>query len=423
MRRTLSKQDWSAVSASWGLALILCGQVLGWELRGVASAGKNIIFPAIPIIVGLALLIRPSWLFRARLTADPMLLAAPLLLLLVPCAVISLVNPELLREQLLYLVMLCCLTVLIALHERRDFVQLPFAIMMIGGCGCLISLGELAVTPMRDFVRLAVAGNDNPMAMATNGTFTALAAIVVGFSSGGNRLRVGAAAAMAFLAGLVNVVLSLTRSEIVAVGLCLAIYAMLRLRIERPPHQSTLRRSLGFCGFAVLMLISVPITAAAVFSPAFLASMLGFVHDRLGTFVALAGGSGNLDTSSSLHSYFLQYNWAHLDAFGHGIMDQSQRQGAGIYAHNAYVQSVYDFGIIGGLCFTLLGLVLPLSLVVLRLAAGPLSPTEGLVTLFFVRVLVDRVSHGTPYDWVPWLSTLLIYLWFQPRAGLAFRPS
>ena len=418
--RAVSRKNWPAVWASWGLALILCGQVLGWELRGAAAAEKNILFPAIPIFIGLIFLVRPSWLFRARLSADPMLLAAPLLLLLLPCAVISLVNTELLREQLAYLLMLCCLTVLIGLHERRDFDQLPLAIVVVGGCGCLISLAELATTPMRDFVRLAVAGNNNPMAMATNGTFTTLAAVVVGFSSGRNRLWVGAGAALAFVAGLINVVLSLTRSEIVAVLLCLTFYMALRRHIVRPLHQPTFRRSLGFWAFTALTLVSIPAAAAALFSPAFLASMLGFVQDRLGNFLVLATGGGHLDTSSSLHTYFLQYNWAHLDALGHGIMDQTQRQGAGIYAHNAYIQAVYDFGIVGGLCFTVLGLVLPLSLIVLRMASGPLSATEGLVTLFFVRVLIDRVSHGTPYDWVPWLSTLLIYLWFQPRTGLAF---
>jgi hypothetical protein len=408
-----------AACCAWGLALILCGQQVAWAVRGYTNLPDSAIFPAIPVVLGTLLMVRSHWLFESELQTSPVLVAIPSLLAFLPIAILSLIDVHGLADQFAYMLILCGLTLFVALNKNESFDGLPIALMIVGSVGCALAVIDLTSSPLQYAVRLGVGGNENPLATATNGSITACAALVVGFSGGKDRWGLGVLAAVAFALGLSNVLLSVTQSQILAIIGCVILFVLfLRGRIARDRSSQAQRRkrALSFVATIAVISLCIPIVISATVDPRFIDAMQDYAGSRLTSLMSISEkSSSGQDSSLSLHLYMMDYTWAHLNILGHGMMAQSRRFGEGVYAHMVYLQAIYDFGILGGLLLLIVAAVIPSAIIVLRAAAGPITSTQALVILLFVASQADRVTHGTPYFWPQWPPTMLVYVLFMPR--------
>jgi hypothetical protein len=409
------KSAWETFACSVGIALMLCGQQVAWAVRGYTSLSHSVIFPAIPILIGTGLLVRARWIFGSRITAGPISVAAPILLIFLPAVALSLIDTTFLVEQLTYMAILCVIMLFASMNSSNSFDHIPYYVMAIGGIGCLLADVEFIRAPLQNAARLGLAGNENPLSTALNGSTTAIAALVVGLSSNKNRAWLGVLSVAVFCVGASNVLLSVTRSQIVSVALCIMLFLFfLRGRIHPTcgsPLKWKSRQGLAFIAAAVGGGLAIPSIMGTLFNAKFLSTMITFALER---FLPLLMADAK-DGSLSAHKYLMDYNWQHLDAIGHGMMAMAFRFGAGLYAHMDYLEAMYDFGIVGGLIFAIIAAVFPIAIIVIRLVQGPITMVQGMLILMFVSSQIDMMSHGTPYSWTQWQATILIYVLFVPR--------
>jgi hypothetical protein len=177
------------------------------------------------------------------------------------------------------------------------------------------------------------------------------------------------------------------------------------------PLQWKSRQSLAFIAAAIGGGLAIPSIMDTFFNARFISTMITFIWQR---FLPLLL-SNTKDLSLSGRDYLIGYNWQNLDAIGHGMMAMSFRFGTGIYAHMDYLEAIYDFGIFGGLIFSLVAAVFPIAIIVVRLMSGPITMVQGMLILMFISSQIDMMSHGTPYSWTQWQATILIYVLFVPR--------
>jgi hypothetical protein len=310
------------------------------------------------------------------------------------------------------------LALLVALHGNEAFDELPLALLLLGTLGNVLALANLVASPVNFAIRLGLAGNENPLAVGQIGSILVYAALVIGLASGKNRWWVGAVSAVCFVLGFLSVLLSVVRSEIISV-LLVSLFYVLWLRrwvgsIKRK-LTSGATRNLGFAVTFVGIVVAIPAVIGTLFSLKFITAMIAFVGLRFGALSDVVGGKISNDVSLSLHEEYFRYGWQHLDVVGHGIDVMSYRFGSGIYPHMNYLQSVLDFGVIGGIVYALVAAVFPAAILVLRITSGPLKPVEGLIVLLFLDAQAQMMTHGTPYSWQPWLPIMLVYLLFVPR--------
>ena len=106
---------------------------------------------------------------------------------------------------------------------------------------------------------------------------------------------------------------------------------------------------------------------------------------------------------------------------GKGISAQIRANKDGVelavYPHFTYLQAVYDLGIVGGLLFALLHLVVPLWLIWRRLKIGSLDWASAFAILFYAFAHIDHLTHGTPYAWFTTMPIALLFV-ILPREGM-----
>lgn len=409
------KAEWPAIACSLGFALAMCGQMTAWALRGYTPFAKSIVFPAVPVLIALVLLVRSRWFVKAQFAVDKTFVLFPVLLLFFPFTALEFIDPIQNKEAVVYQAYLCILTILVGLNKREDFEHIPIATLIVGTIGCVAPLAEFLSSPIAALGRMSVAGSGNPLAVATNGSLTFYAALVVGTWSGKNSTITGFLAALAAALGASNVILSGTRSGMLAIAVSIPIFALLHLLAKRRASavERSHRRNISF--FLTLLLIGavLPGIVTTVIAPQMLNGILKTVLSRVDS-LAMLSSAGPHETSASVHANLMKYNWDNLDFWGHGINAQSVHQGDGIYAHNIFLQAFYDLGFVGGLVVLVAGIVIPVALIVLRWRRFGITGLESFIILAYANSQFDFNFHGTPYSWGQWLPPVLIYTLFPP---------
>jgi hypothetical protein len=414
MDNSLLRMSWRSFSSALGLALVIDGRLLGWILRWSVGLSQGAIFTVLPMAVGLLLLIDPRWIRGANLRVSPLNLAAPTLLMIFPIVAVSLEDLGRLAPQSGYLLLLCPIALCVALKDAQDFAELPFAVMIVGLLGELGPYFQLAIQGAGKVVegRVGAVGADGILVLADVGVITAFSALVVSGTRGKQSWPIGTIAAFAFAIGVAGVFISVTRSAMLSLLLCVLAYLLiLRGRITTPSRERK-AKSWAFGIILTALAIAAPLILSAVVGDKLFDFLSHWAVQRVqGTLDFFENTSRAVDGSSVAHLALMQYNWDHAAVFGHGMMAMSNTYGEGVYAHESHLQAAYDLGLIVAIAYFLLTAIIPGSFIVLRLLAGPISGTDALTMLWFLTVKIDgELFHSGPYNWDIWMSTLLVFV-------------
>ena len=415
--------------SSLGLATVLAGQPIAWTVRGIVGGGKNPVYPIVAILLGFALLVRVDWFRRPVFYPAPRLVGAIVLLWLVPLAALSLLAPADIGLDGAYAVFLAGLAFGIALTPIAALRRLPEAMTIVGGTSSILALGTLVFGHVAEnFVRLTVAGTDNQAIAGIIGGITMITALLVVRTSARPGFIVGLATGIAFVAGLAAVALSNTRSVMVLLALCLPLvwFVFAPRRRQALPRGSAGRagdrQQAVFVSLVALALIAAPTAAAALFKRQALAAVVKLFTVRLASTFSAADTTHfkATDSSEQIRAHIFEYTIRRLDLVGHGMSEQI-RSGFGYYPHLAYLQAFYDFGILGGLLYLALALVVPTMIIVDYLRGARRDPAATFAILYFIYGQGDQLGHTTPYGWTGLVGIVLVYVLVRP--GVASRPA
>lgn len=398
-----------------GLALIICGQPIGWSIRGQLLPGsENPIFPAGVILLGLALMANPAWIVRRDLQCSPAMLAIPMFGLFVPYAALAALAPApIVLTTMAYAIVLVVLTLVVAMTPSERLAALPAAVLLVGTISSVLPLIELAAGgPAKGFFRLTVSGNENPLIIGNIGGITVLAGMVVGLGPAGGSAKVGLAAGLGTAIGLLAMLLSNTRSAALMIVVCALVFlTLVRPRLARPAARARSPRTLAYVAVLAASVAAAPTIAIALLGPELFWDLakVGLLRFA-GALALVAPDAGSVDLSTSIRTQLLREVWDNMTIGGEGYMAQALRSGdPALYPHLSYIQAFYDLGLVGGLSFLLIILVLPAALAVAALWHGRLSPTNAFVLLLLLFSQGDHLSHGTPYSWTSSIPALLMY--------------
>ena len=406
---------------SLGVALVLVGQTLGWAVRGMVGGGDNPVYPVVPLVTAIGLLAKPQWLYSTKLYSDPQLLAIPILLLIVPYALLCLTDSSLFPGGA-YLVFVFLLIGCVALTPHDRFRTLPRAVMVVGMIGSIEPLIELLVNPLEHVGRLASSGNSDVLITGEVGGITLMSAILVGDEEGGTSILAGLLASLAFTAGLGALILSDKRSDELILFAVVGVYLILRQRRERLAGAPKIgRQRLVFGSFLIGSVASLPALATVFLNKyALLLFEQQSESHRGGFFNSMTSGSSYVaDTSTASRFATIEFAFKRLSIFGLGIMHQSNLQGNGVYTHLSYLQAYYDLGVLGGTVFLLVQLLLPAALAVLRVLMAPISQKDAFIILLWIYIQGDAFTHGVPYGWPSLTVVCLVYAMLFSRTEVA----
>ena len=396
--RSVSAPPVATWRASLGLALIMCGQPIGWGIRGQFVGGDSPALPGLIVVIGLALMCQPGWMVRARLYCSPSAVALPALLLL-PFGVLGILGPSsLVVASLIYAVVVLAVLLILAATSAERLDRLPEAVLLIGAISSAVPLVQLVVGGAgRGFFRLAINGNDNTLITGSIGGMTVIAGLIVGLgrSSG---IVAGVSAAVGTVAGLVAMVLTNTRSAIGMLVICAILYVgfMRRRTMAGTVHTARPRAAFGIVVMAGALL--APLAAAAVLG----STLFGDIVDRswqrfLGAFAVVdTGSSTSVDVSTLERGILLRQVWDRLSFGGRGFMAQAIASGdPNLYPHMSYAQAFYDLGFVVGALYLGVALIVPGAMAINRIVQGPASHLSALVILLFVYSQGDQFAHTT----------------------------
>lgn len=420
-----------ATAATWrfslGLATIICGQPIGWGIRGQFIGGDSPVLPGLVVILGLMLMVQPEWIVRGRLYAAPTAVAVPACLLLIPLAALSLLAPAAIAgATVAYAVVVVVMLAMLALTPGERMDRFPEGVLLVGTISSAIPLAQLAIGgAAKAFFRLSINGNDNTLITGSIGGMTVIAGLIVGLGrSGGVGWGLGAAAGAVI--GLIAMVLTNTRSDLGMLIVCFLLFlALIRQRLVRGSGGTAAQATAFTAVFATGAWLA-PLAATVVLGPALFSSVIQRSWDRVLGALALVdtGGGGTVDDSTLARAQLLRQVWHGLSPGGAGYMAQANASGdPNLYPHLSYAQAFYDLGFIGGAAYLVIALIIPAGLITLRLADCALTRAEAIVILLFVYSQGDHLAHGTPYSWQTQISIIMVFALLGRRRPAPARPA
>lgn len=407
---------------SFGLALIIAGQPIGWWVRGTFTSGESPVFPAAVVLAGALMLFLGAHQRPMKVYAAPSVFMAPLLLVVLPTVALAATQPVLMAVDILYGVFMLTLVPLVACTGLDRLARLPLAIIWVGGISCALALLSLAMNPAEEAVsRLTVAGNDNPIIIGNIGATVILATFCHVLHRRQTRPAI-LALALALILGLANVLLSNTRSVLLGLVLTLPIVLLFAPRSSvksRPDLRFlgllvALFTTVGAVAFVSLIGIETTTTLGTVFMERLFGTLALFESDPVAAY----------DQSTNERVVMLQEAWRGLQFFGNGVSAQTRFQHgfalpAG-YAHFSYLQILYDLGVLPFIVYLALMLVVPLVLIVRTLMKPVHDPAVIFIIGLWLYRQTDLFTHGTPYDWQNLFPAMLLYaVLARPGAGLS----
>lgn len=430
MTTVVSTQRPAGFRVAFGLALILVGQPIAWFVRGQFFQSESPVFPAIPVLIGVVLILSRAIEPPVRLQVHPTVVASYALLWPMAMSAMSLVEPMLLLTDWAYGFVVVVVMVGLSLVPREELENLPIAILLVGSVSCALPLYELATGSLvESALRLALQGNSNTLVVGMVGGLTMLTALLVLLGSHQRSFGLGLLISVAFITGLGCVVLSNTRSVVLAIIYCLALILFVLVPAIRaqPAIRPKRRSQAGMVVFLVL------VAGAAVMGPVAGRIALGEegTEKFIETVILRFEGSVGLfqpsrysfvDASTQSRVDTIRETFDGISLFGQGISAQIRANKDGVelavYPHVTYLQAVYDLGIVGGLLFAVLHLVVPVWLILQRLREDWLDWASGFAILYYAYAHVDHLTHGTPYNWFTTMPIALLFVLLPRPSGL-----
>jgi hypothetical protein len=214
---------------------------------------------------------------------------------------------------------------------------------------------------------------------------------------------------------IVVCVFSGTRSVLLGFGLCL-VFVVLR-RVIAPSgiwkvgflSEGNIPKTKGVWGLlfvwvSIGVLISTLLADGpiALLRDTLVASLENLASGTLSGYdVYVAGGLKEVDESAQTRAILHARVFSEFNIWGHGY--------DALYVDAPVLQAFYDLGLLGGLAFVLIALVVPLLWWVLRVRSGGLSAVERFPFLVYLFSLPNLILHGRPYDFSVWLPVMMLF--------------
>lgn len=369
-------------------------------------------------------MLRPDVIRRPIAHVDLRLWGSYALVYVLPVAVMSLVDTVYLVGDWSYGLFLFAVLVVLAITPQERLRLLPLTYTIVGGLSCLCPLIDLVRRPLAETViRLALAGNGNTLIVGSIGGATVLAASVTVRSREFGGVWTTLIAAAAFGAGMACVVLSNTRSVLLALLYSLPLVILFASQTRRDIRGRSRRRSGPFFAIIVIaMAISAPLGARLAFGSQQLQAMIDYSVARFSGAASVFSDNryDKVDASSQSRLDTIRSTFDGITPAGAGISQQIRvKQGAqeqAIYPHFTYLQVFYDFGVPGALLYTLLHLVIPIYLIQARYRRGVPDGRCTFVMIYYLYNHIDYFTHATPYSWSATLPVALVYIMLFPDA-------
>ncbi len=397
-----------------GAALIFSGLPLAWYSRVWFGKEDDRVFSI--VLVAIALLLVTHWgrLIRGRFSVSPFVALLPFLFVW-PAMLMAWFFGRSDDISALYLAFVSAFFLALLTSPRHAFLMMPIAFFDIALIVALLSLGQfvffgpvLLLSEDADFgSRLFAGDSKNPNYLA----FVAGLGLVAAFSKRKDWSGSGIVRWWLWVTGIPLLVvvwlLSGTRSVLLGFGLCLSsvvlqhVIAPRRIRAAASLLDGNLPKTKRVWG---LLSIWVPMAAliSALIGNALVASTEGLVSGTVAGFdVYVAGGLREVDESAEARTMLRERAFSEFNMWGQGY--------DALYVDAPVLQAFFDLGLLGGLAFVLVTLVLPFGWWILKVRSSGISVEQRFPFLVYLFFLPNLILHGRPYDFSVWLPVMLLF--------------
>jgi len=141
---------------------------------------------------------------------------------------------------------------------------------------------------------------------------------------------------------------------------------------------------------------------SALIGNALVASTEGLVSGTVAGFdVYVAGGLREVDESAEARTMLRERAFSEFNMWGQGY--------DALYVDAPVLQAFFDLGLLGGLAFVLVTLVLPFGWWILKVRSSGISVEQRFPFLVYLFFLPNLILHGRPYDFSVWLPVMLLF--------------
>ncbi|PSB04088.1 hypothetical protein [Merismopedia glauca] len=428
--------NWSIQRHSYGVALIFAGLPIVWILRALVNAPNSQIYSIVAMILGLCLIVYPPKLWKCTLEV----IFPPLtqsfwqlvpLLFLIPALVASFLAN--IPDDLGGVYILFLIAFLIAFntvpYERLKF--LPQACFVISATGCLVVLLYALKSGIGlSGQRLTAAATNSPGQIAYMGG-TALISGIATLNhlskSLSSLLRNYAYAAI--MLGTAVVILAVSRSTLIGLSLCLLFALFNRIYYFAPeklppihlkikPKKSWFSSTeLKLIIWAVILIFAILYWENLLLTLSPVAKTFNTYQERFWTYLqkgyqTYAEGTGT-ELSAGKRRALLTYAISNFDNLGHGYKS--------LWVDCPLAQAFYDGGLLGGLLFLAVALIIPVACIANLTYFQPVDPIKSICIYLYIFSSPTLVLHGQPYDFYFWLRIVIIYSVMSKINSFRFR--
>jgi len=380
-----------------GFSLIIAGLPIAWVLREMLHVSSGNVFSYFFMTIGVVLFIRWFSILKLRLYGPATSLLLPGIFLGLSLLLSTLSGSI---DDWMYLIFL--LVVLFSFYTipLADLKFLPHAMMVVSFMASVLTLSQV-FTGNVDLIgqRLFAGDSNSPNQLAFVGGITLVTGIFLLNKYKGFKLIAFILINFSIFMGLAIVLLSGTRSVVLGLGLCASGYIFLKIfadkdmRLNKSTLMKVVRLSLGLMIIFLLILFLIPGDVLSKYTGGF------FDYFQRGFEAYFYGIMG--EESADIRHSLLLYAYSHLTFWGEGFKS--------LYVDFPLLQAFYDLGLLGGLLFLGVTVIVPVLVSGMILLSKNMNTSATYGALIYFLFLPNLFLHGQPYDYPIWLPIILFY--------------
>jgi hypothetical protein len=434
--------NWSNLKYSYGVALIFCGLPIIWIIRDSVGASDSQIYSIVFMVIALCLIVYlPNlWKCIAEVIFPPLtdsyIKLLPLLFL-IPALVASFLTSRLNDLGGVYIIFTIAFLIAINSVPYEKLIFLPHAFLCISTIGCLFIMYSTITNGVALEGQRLVAGSTNSPGQVS---YTGATAIISGFVLLHHQAKFLGTIFKTFIyisitLGTTVVVLTVSRSTLISLFLCLLVAALnklLKTSTKTSQDLSFLKHNKKNKKYFIdklefqLLIIAVTIILLMLYwelifeylSPFFKIlsiyqeKFIDYLKNGYQTYI----GASSKEASAAIRRNNLHYALVNMNNWGYGYK--------ALWVDFPLVQGFYDGGLIGGFLFLITSAIMPLFFVMRMLYQQKVDVIKSTCIYIYILAFPGLFLHGQPYDFYIWFRIILTcsimskVLIFQPKNNL-----